>query len=75
MAHNKQPLLVALRCSSEYDHEYIVRNPSTTTLDTTPLMSEHDVNTDRVRRASVPRFFAYTADTAVARQRFGVIRS
>lgn len=30
--------------------EYIKRNPCVTTLDTTPLLSEHDVNTDRVLR-------------------------
>lgn len=30
--------------------EYFKRNPCVTTLDTTPLLSEHDVNTDRVLR-------------------------
>jgi dynein intermediate chain 2, axonemal len=35
-------------CSDDYGPDYIKRNPCVTTLDTTPLMSEHEVNTDRV---------------------------
>jgi len=40
-------------CSTEYDAEYFKKNPCVTTLDTTPLLSEHEVNTDRVRERSL----------------------
>ncbi len=35
-------------CSTEYDADYTVRNPMVTTVDTNPLMAEHECNTDRV---------------------------
>jgi dynein intermediate chain 2 len=35
-------------CSEDYGTDYIKRNPCITTLDTTPLMSEHEIHTDRV---------------------------
>lgn len=35
-------------CSHEFDVDYIKKNPCVTTLDVTPLMAEHEVNTDRV---------------------------
>lgn len=40
-------VLESIPSSKEYDEEYIERNPSVTDLDTTPDMSEHEVNTER----------------------------
>lgn len=34
----------------EYDADYVTKNPVFTTVDTTALMAEHEVNTDRVLR-------------------------
>lgn len=43
-------ILESIPSSNEYDAEYFKKNPCVTTLDTTPVLSEHEVNTDRVLR-------------------------
>lgn len=40
-------------CRNEYDADYLTRNPVYTTVDTTPTMAEHEVNTDRVLRRHI----------------------
>jgi dynein intermediate chain 2 len=44
--------------STEYDADYTVRNPIISTVDTTPVMAEHECNTDRVihRNAGMRHF-------------------
>ena len=50
--------------------EYFKRNPCVTTLDTTPLMSEHEVNTDRVSQAvCAGRRLAHGGSRSAARER------
>ncbi|CAM9744463.1 unnamed protein product [Ascophyllum nodosum] len=41
-------LLQTVPCSKEYDDNYVARNPGIAELDTSPHMSEHEVNTERL---------------------------
>eukprot|EP00903_Cladosiphon_okamuranus_P016093 g14855.t1 len=41
-------LLETVPCSTEYDDSYVTRNPSVAELDTSPHMSEHEANTERL---------------------------
>lgn len=47
-ADEKAQILESVPPSTEYDADYIKRNPCISTVDTTVMLAEHECNTDRV---------------------------